>query len=505
MGLIEIDTFIEGAKNVFLIGNLLWLCIGVIWGVIAGAIPGITSAMAMIIVLPLSYTLSPMESMILMCSCYAGSIYGGSITSILLNAPGNPGSACTALDGYPLSKKGFSNEALGLAVSASALGGLFSYFVLLFGMNIVSRFALRFGPPELFMVTIVGISVIASTQGKSVVKGLLSGFLGLFLGTVGMATTGGIRGTFLNPNLMEGLPFLPVLIGFFAFNEAIYLTQRPYVYSILTGKKRQIFSLKRFYEGMLIVFKYPINVIRSSIIGTIIGAIPATGADLASFIAYNQAQQFSSHPETFGKGEYEGITASETSNNASTGGAILTTLTLGIPGSTSTAVLLGALMLQGLIPGPRLFMEQMPLVYTIIVSLFLSQLVMIIVGTGSSYLFTLVVSFPTKILAPIIGFMCVLGAYAVRNSVFDIYIMLIASVIGILMRSYGYPLIGFVVGLVLGPIADEQFILTYIVYKGNFTVFFTRPLSLCIFIIVVITLLLPFYISKKKDRVRKDT
>lgn len=498
--MIDFPALITGIHDVLNIAGIGWMVFGVAFGIICGAIPGFTSPMALVVLIPVSYVLTPLRAMILMTACYAGSIYGGSITAILINAPGTPASACTTFDGYQMTKKGYSNEALGIALSASVIGGLLSYACLLLLMKPISILALKFGSAEMFMLAIFGLTIISSLQSEELLKGILAGLLGLLIGTIGMAPTGGLRGTFYNAYLIDGISFIPALIGLFAFTELMVLIEREYVQVSNENRKKATFSLKKIFKGIKETLNYPGTILKSSIIGIIVGAIPAAGGSIANFLAYNQTKQFSQHPETFGTGDPEGVVAAETANNASTGGALITTLAIGIPGGVSAAVILGALILHGLIPGPRLFLDQMPLIYGLTFAIILSQFVMLWQGLFFSWALSHVIEIPTKILVPSIALLCIVGTYTIRNSIFDVFIMVIFGIIGLFMRKYGYPAIAIVLGIVLGPIADEQLIQTSMRYGGDLSVLFTRPISLGLFILTISSMLIPVYIRRKRKR-----
>ena len=397
---------------------------------------------------------------------YAGAIYGGSITSILLNCPGTAGAAATAIDGFPMTVKGRANEALGLALGSSCIGGTISYFLLLVAMYPIAAFAIKFGAPEMFLVAILGLTIIASLKAESFAKTLLAGLFGLFISTVGISPTGGIRATFGSPWLLDGMPIVPTIIGFFALSEVFYMINKEFITED-REVKRDVMGIIR---GTLKTLKSPKNLIRSSLIGTFVGAVPAAGATVASFVSYNQAKQSDKDPSSFGKGNPEGVIACESANNASTGGSLITMFALGIPGSGTTAIMLAALMLHGLQPGPRLFMNQMPLVYAIIVSLFLSQIVMYIMGTVFSYSLSGILKISAKILVPVITVVCVVGSYSLRNSLFDVVLMFICGVLGFTMKENGYPTIAITLGIILGPIADSELIRTTIRYSGDYSI-----------------------------------
>jgi len=498
---VEWSAFFEGI-NCLLIWQVPFVIIfGIFFGILCGAIPGFSSAMAVAVLIPVTYPMGPMVAMIFLCSTYAGAIYGGSITAILLNAPGTPGAAATAFDGYEMTKQGKANQALGIALGGSCFGGIFSYFLLLFAMYPIAAFAVKFGSTEMFLVAVFGLTIIGSIRGETFAKSILAGLFGVLISTVGIAPNGAIRAHFGSTWLFDGIPIIPSIIGFLAFSELFSMIHKEFVTEDKELAKR---DFKKLIQSTLIPFQYMKNLFRSSIIGSFIGAVPAAGATVASFLSYNQAKNSSKNPDSFGKGNPEGVLACETANNASTGGALITMFALGIPGSGTTAVMLGALMLHGLTPGPRLFMHQMELVYAIIVALFISQIVMYIIGLGFSYSLSGILKVSTKILVPVIAILCVIGSYALRFSIFDSFLMLIFGLLGLLMKKNGYPTIAIVLGIVLGPIADSEFIRASIRFRGDYTVFFKRPICIALIVAIILVSIVPAIIRHRRGITRNE-
>ena len=493
--MVEWSAFFRGAAQLISMGIVFVMFLGVFFGVLAGAIPGFTSAMAVAILLPFTYSMNPLEAMVFLSSTYAGATYGGSITAILLNAPGTPAAVATTFDGFEMTKQGRANEALGLAIGSSVVGGVFSYVLLLVAMYPIAAFAIKFGAPEMFLLALFGLTIIASLKEGSFVKALLAGLFGVLVSTVGIAPTGTIRATFGFTHLLDGVNQMPAIIGFLAFSELFNMLTKEFVTESSTKVER---NLKQIVSATIKCLKSPKNLFRSCIIGTFIGAVPAAGASVASIVSYRQAKVGSKSPETFGKGNPDGVIAAESSNNASTGGAMMTMLALGIPGGGTTAMMLGALMLHGLQPGPNLFMHQMELVYGIIVALFLSQVVLYLAGLVFSYSLTGILNISTKVLVPVIAVLCIVGSFALKNSLFDAQIMFIFGLIGWVMKKYDYPPIAAVLGIILGPLADAQFIRTSIRYSGDYTIFFTRPISLGLIISILVLSLAPVIFRKYK-------
>lgn len=470
---------------------LLFIVLGLTFGVIMGAIPGISTPLAISMMLPTTFTMNPLEAMVFLTAIYAGGNFGSSIPAILLNIPGAPQAIVTSLDGYPMTKQGRSNEALGTALAASATGNLIGSFFLIMIMPLVVTFALMFGPPELFLVGVIGLTIIAALH-RSFLKALIAGMFGVLLGTIGMTSTGAIRGTLGYFELMDGIPLIPALIGLIGFSELFFMLQQAYISE--AGSKpntRSSFksSIIEMLYGFKQTFKHKIALFRSSIIGVFIGALPGAGSAIASLVSYNEAQRFSKNKDTFGKGATEGLLSAESANNASEGGALAIMLSLGIPGGTATAVLIGALLLQGLVPGPRLFMDNQELVYGIMLAQFLTTLLLFGVGLFISLYSTRVINIPTMILVPVITVFSVVGTYAMNLLMFDVKLMLLFALFGVILRMYDFPLIAVILGLIMGPILDKQLLRTYQSFGGlEFSIFLDRPVSLVLIVILAISL-----------------
>ena len=381
--------------NVLAPMSLLWMNIGLAAGIIIGALPGLTGTMGIALLLPLTYGMSSIHGMMLLLGVYCGGIYGGSITAILINTPGTPASAATSLDGYPMAQQGHAKRALHDALAASMIGGLISCIILLTCAPMVAKFALNFGAREYFALSLFGLTIIASVGGKSVLKGLLMGFAGLLLGCVGIDSLEGVsRFTFGNNYLTGGFNIIPVLIGLFAITEIMTKSRD---INKAVGTTVAVEEEKVSFADVL---RYKIVLLKSSVIGAFIGAVPGTGAAIASFLAYNEAHRTSKHPEEYGMGSEEGLVACESSNNAVTGATMIPLLTLGIPGDTNTAVLLGALTMQGIQPGPMLFTKQANWVYSIMIGMVLINLFMYLQGRLFVKGFSNITKISTKIMVP---------------------------------------------------------------------------------------------------------
>ncbi|WP_243112626.1 tripartite tricarboxylate transporter permease [Caproiciproducens sp. NJN-50] len=468
--------------------------IGLAAGIIVGALPGLTGTMCIALLLPMTYGLNSITGMILLLGVYCGGIYGGSITAILINTPGTPASAATVLDGYPMAKKGQAGRALNLALSASEVGGLFSVAVLIVAAPQIARVALDFGPAEYFALALFGLTIIASVGG-SLIKGLIMGLAGLFVATIGMDPVGGTnRFTFNITELSSGIDIIPALIGLFAITEIMYKARDIYkpVGDVIEIKGKEKVSFKD-------VLQYKATLLKSSIIGTFIGVVPGTGAAIASFLSYNEAKRASKHPELFGTGYGEGVVASEAANNAVTGGALVPLLTLGLPGDTNTAVLLGALTMQGIIPGPQLFVQQRQWVYSIMFALIIVNIFMYIQGRFFIKFFVNVTKVPTQVLVPILITLCIIGSYAVNNTTFDALLMILIGLFGYYMKKLDFPLTPMVIAIVLGPLAESNMRRALIISQGSALIFFQKPIS-CFFILLAVFMLFFPLIKKQMEK-----
>ncbi|HOM97541.1 MAG TPA: tripartite tricarboxylate transporter permease [Acetomicrobium sp.] len=432
--------------------TLFLIMAGTVFGIVIGALPGLTSTMGVALLVPVTFGMSPAMGLALLGAIYCSSTYAGAISAILLNIPGTPANCCTMLDGYPMTQKGESGRAIALATAASAVGGFLSIFALLFLAPPLAEFALKFGAQEYFLLAIFGVSVIASLSERNMVKGLISGCLGLFLSIVGMhPLTGDVRFTLGIAELYDGLPLVVALIGLYSIPEVI---------SILESKQekvKQSWSVGRgVFTQMMEIFKHKILLFRATVIGIIVGIIPGAGCSIASFVAYDDAKRFSKNPSMFGKGSPEGVIASETANNAVVGGSLVPALTLGVPGNAVSAVLLGGLMIHGLKPGPALFIENSAIVYCFILSLFVSNLVFVPVGLFIARYCARLIETPASILGPLVIGLAVMGSYAVNMSTVEVWIMLAIGMLGYLMKEFDVPREPLVLGLVLGSMAEGE-------------------------------------------------
>lgn len=494
-----IENIANGFHDVFTLGSLIYANLGLLFGIIIGALPGLTATMGVVLLLPLTFTMDPIPGIILLLGVYFGGIYGGSITAILLNTPGTPASAATAWDGNILAKNGKAGKALDMALVASFAGGIISTVCLMFFAPTIAAYALKFGATEMFSLCFFGLSVIASLCSKDIVKGLSMAGLGIALAAVGLDPVEGLpRFTFGIRGLTGGIDLVTALIGLFAVGEILVkVLNIDQVAQKVTEKVHGYITAKELRDSSK-------TIVRGSLIGAAIGAIPGTGSVIASFLSYNAAKNGSKHPEEFGKGSLEGIAASESANNGVTGAAMIPLLTLGIPGDTVTAVLLGALMMQGLTPGPLLFTQHKELVYALIVGAFLVNIFMLLQGKVLIQIFSNVTKIPMRLMVPILTVLCLTGTFAIRNTQFDVRVMLVFGVISFFANKYGYPTTPMVLAFVLGPTAERYLRKALILSKGSLWVFFTKPIS-CIFILLALfSIFMAIRKNRKFDQLRDD-
>jgi putative tricarboxylic transport membrane protein len=466
--------------------NLLYCLLGTIIGTLIGVLPGIGPVTTVAILLPVTFGMNPTSALIMLAGIYYGSQYGGSTTAILINTPGETSSVMTCLDGYQMARQGRAGPALGMAAIGSFVAGTASVVLLMLLARPLVRVALEFGPAEYFALMLLALCTLGGLTGESVAKGLLMGAFGLLLGTIGGdPLTGTPRFTFGVPSLLDGLEFLPVTMGLFAIAEVLTTavqSNRGQVYDApITG----IWPSRRDWRACR--FTLP----RSTLIGFVVGVLPGAGATLASILAYLAEKRASAYPERFGTGVIEGVAAPETANNAASGGAMVPLLTLGVPGSGTTAVMLGALMLWGLRPGPLLFEKSPELVWGLIASMYVGNVMLLILNLPLIGLWVRLTRVPARVLLPLILLFCFTGTYAVSNSVFDLWIMLGFGVIGFFMQRYGFPAAPVVLGLILGPMLETHFRRALIVSRGDYAIFLQRPIAAALLVVVLIYLLLP--------------
>lgn len=459
----------------------------VLLGILFGAMPGLTSTLGVALLTALTYSMDTGMAMICLLAIYVGGTYGGSYSSILLNIPGTAAAAATAMDGYPLACKGEAGRAIGLTTTASAIGTIISMLFVVSISPLISMFALEFTSFEFFLLAFFGIIISGTlTAPDLVIKGWIAGFLGLFLACVGRDQLQFFpRFTLGIPELDSGIEVVPVLIGAFGIPQIIEVLRSQ---SVLGQAKKVDRILPEF--GTM-VRNVP-AIVRSSLIGVGIGAVPGIGEDIAGWVSYGTAKNTSKHPETFGKGELQGVLASETANNACVGGAMIPLLNLGIPGSPPAAMLLGALMLHGVTPGPMITFEQPAFILEVAAILLLSSMAMWVVGIILAKQVVKILRIPTQLFMPIIGVLCIIGSYSLGLNVFNLYLMLPVGIICYFLTLMGYPIAPLVIGVILGPMADVNLRRALMVSQGSFMPIFERPVSLILFLIIVWTVVSQF-------------
>ena len=463
--------------------NIMLIFGGVAIGVTVGALPGLSSPMAVALLLPFSITLDPVPAIAMMASLYCAGTFGGSITAILINAPGAPPAAATALDGYPMAKRGEAGRALGLAAISSIMGGVFSLLIFLVAAPALAQLALKFRPPEYFALTVFALSMLASISGKSSLRNLIAGAFGVLIGTAGIHLTTGVeRFTFGTYELTEGIEFVPVLIGLFAIGELLTQSQTvKVVYERITSVVVKLPSREDFR-------KVRATILRSSILGTFIGILPAEGATVAAIMGYNEAKRWSKNKEEFGHGAVEGIAGPEAANNAATGGAMVPTLALGIPGSGTTAIILAALIMHGFRPGPYLMQETPHFIYAIFTAMLFANFMFLGIGLAGAKLFSRITLIPKQILWPSVFVFSMIGAYSFAASIFDIWVMLISGIVGFLMLRHGFGPAPLVMGLILGKLVEESLSQSMIMFDNNWFKFFESPIVDLFFALTILSL-----------------
>ncbi|MEL3906219.1 MAG: tripartite tricarboxylate transporter permease [Treponema sp.] len=481
-----------GFLNAVMPINMLAMAISVSVGIIIGALPGLSAAMGVALIIPITFGMPASTGLIVLAGIYCGAIFGGSISAILIHTPGTPASAATAIDGYQLTLKGKAGKALGTACIASFAGGLLSCISLYFFSPTLAKLAMAFGSPEYFWLSIFGLTIIAGVSTGSMLKGLISGALGLLLSTIGMDPMSGVfRFTFGQASLYEGLPFTATLIGLFSMSQVLVLADH---------KIRKAGELVEFDDRVLLSGKelrqITPTVIRSWLIGNIIGILPGAGASIASFMGYNEARRASKHKEEFGHGSIEGIAGSEAANNAVTGGSLIPTLTLGIPGESVTAVLMGGLLIQNMQPGPDLFNKYSAVTYTFFAGFVLVQFFMLILGLAGSRLFAKISRVSDAILIPVVFTLSVVGSYAIRNSMDDVAIMFIFGVIGYLVKLFDLNPAAIVLALILGPIGEKGLRRSLLLSKGDPTILLSTPICWILAVLCIFSIFSPLLMKK---------
>ena len=510
--MVDFSSMLSGFLSLCNFDAIISLLIGVVGGMIIGALPGFSAAMGVSLLIPLTYGMSPIAALVMLTAMYTSAIYGGSITAILCHTPGTPASAATAIDGFQLTKQGRGMEAMGVATVCSGIGGTVSAIAMLFIAPALGAFSLKVSVLEYFLLSLFGLTVIASLAGDSVVKGMFSGILGLLLGCVGLdAISGHPRMTLGILNLEDGINFVPALIGLFSVSQVMSLA-----WDVYHGKKGSVVEdeenlkhgrpLPSWSEAKTLI---P-TTIRCSIVGTIVGIIPAAGAGVSSWICYSMGKKFSKHPEKFGHGALEGVASCETGNNAATGGALIPLITLGLPGSSVAAILLGGMMIHGLTPGASMFTKHASTTYAIMIGFLFANILMAVIGIFAARRIARVSSLPMGVLAPVILALCAIGTYAIRGNMFDVGVMVVFGLLGFVLKRCGFAAPPMILGMVLSEICESNWRRAIILAQakgGMLSYFLSRPIAIVLTILILASLFSPVlmnYVNKKSRAIEKQ-
>ncbi|SEB85535.1 putative tricarboxylic transport membrane protein [Nitratireductor aquibiodomus] len=464
----------------------LWVIPGLLIGLIFGSIPGLQISMAMAVFLPVTFGMDFLQAMLFLTAIFTGGAYGGGVTAILMNIPGSSSSIATAFDGYPMARQGKHNEALGLGLAASVIGAFVGYILLLLLINPLATLVLKIGPMEMVVVVLWGLTLIATLNDGSLSKGLLAGFFGLMLSQIGMSTTGVMRTTVGNPHLLDGIPVVPAMIGIFAASELLRLRGNSY---LVQDEAQRDISFGRILRGVGETFRYPGVLIRGSLIGAVIGAIPGVGSSVANLVSYGEAKRTSRTPETFGKGAPEGVIAAESANSSSEGGSMTALLALGIPGGAATAVLLAAFSFHNIIGGPSFIRNQTDVVYSIILGNLGQVVLLAVIGLMMLRVLGMVVRVPLAYLVPSVLAMCAWGGYGITGTIAGPLTVAAFAALGWLMRRNDYPVAATVIGLLLGRMMEGELVRTLQISNGQpLNYLLERPMALGLFVFMVIVL-----------------
>lgn len=485
------DAAIAGLNALTDINLLILIFAATLGGIIVGALPGLNATTGAALLLPFTITMDPIPAIAILTTIYCAATFAGAITAILINTPGTSASATTCLDGYPLSQRGEAGRALGMAAVSSTAGGLISIVCLMAAAPLMARAAYNFAPPEYFALTVFGLSMLATIGDGAPIKNILSGAFGVLLATIGIDLLTSIeRFTFGFAELSEGISFVPVMIGVFGISELLTQASNLHIVRKPVTMKAVVLPSRDDYRK---VWK---TILRSSGIGTFVGILPAEGATVASMIGYNEAKRWSKTPEEFGKGSIEGIAGSEAANNSATGGAMVPTLALGIPGSPTAAVILAGLMVHGLRPGPTMFTEQAEFAFAIFWSMLLVNLLFIAIGLYGAKIFARVTLIPIQLLWPIVFVFSVVGAYALEQSMLDVWIAIGFGIVGFFMRRYGFSVVPLAIGLILGGMLETRLGQSMVMLDEKWWLIITRPLSLLFLVLTVLALFGPMLWGK---------
>lgn len=493
------DILLNGFAIVFQPSTFLLIFGGTVMGVIFGAMPGVSASMAVALALPFAYPLDGVVAIAFLVAVYCASITGGGVTAILFKIPGTPSNAPTTFDGFPMAQRGEAGKALGVSLVCSAIGGIVAALAMALISPQLSAVALKFGPSELFAVSFLGLSVLTCLDGGNVVKTVIAGLLGLWLACIGLDPMLGVpRFTWGNETLVSGVEMIPVMIGMFAVTEVLKNTNKR---SKIDNSENT--SVKTVLPKWAEWWSIKWVIIRSSIIGTVVGILPGAGATIASFLCYTTENKLSKHPEKFGTGIIDGIAASECANNAATGGSMVPLLSLGIPGGNAAAIMMSALVMKGVQVGPLLLKTQPDYLSSVFASMMLTNILMVVISMGVAKVFAKILAIPYDVLGPTIIMLAVIGSYALKNGVGDVILMVIAGIIGYLFSKLGFSSAALVLGLVLGQMCESNLRRAVTVANGNFLEVFSKPITAVVMVACIIMLVFPVIkplLSKKKAK-----
>ncbi|KGX91231.1 tripartite tricarboxylate transporter permease [Pontibacillus marinus] len=498
---VDIQTLMEGFKTAMQPMNLLWVLVGGFLGTVVGMLPGLGPATAVAVLIPITFGMDPTSALILMAAIYYGAMYGGSRSSILLNTPGDGSAIAATFDGYPMSQQGRAGQALAMSAIASLIGGVIAVIGFIFLAKPLAEFALQFGPAEYFLLMVFTLSAIVSLSKGNMVKGFISMSVGLLLSTVGVDLQSGVyRFTMGIPQLSEGIDFLVIIIGIYAVGEVLYnlvSIDKP------KGDKKSV-GKKWITKDQWKVSKWPI--LRSGPLGFLIGVLPGAGGSIASMLSYTTERQLSKRQDQFGKGAVEGVAAPESANNAASVGALIPLLTMGIPGSGTTAVMLGAIIMLGVQPGPLLFQHNGDMVWSLVGSMFIGNIFLVLINILLLGLLVKILDTPAKILYPVIFVLSFIGTYTLNYSIIDFYILLLFGVVGLAMKIYKFPIAPLILAVIVGSDMEQNFRKSLVSSDGSLGIFFESTVSVVLLILTILSISYPFITEMiQKRRKTQDT
>lgn len=503
------DLMISVIASLFSVNNILICALGTLVGVIFGSIPGLNGGIGVAVLLPLTYTMPPAVGLLFLGGIYMGSSYGGSLSAILINCPGTAESSCTGIDGNAMVRKGRTKEALYYSVLASTIGGIIGVLALIFFTPTLAKISVKFGPSEMFLVTTCGLTIVGSlTGGKSIVKGIFATLFGLFLAMIGIdEASGSMRFTFGLQSLVGGIDLIPAVIGFFALAEMV--KQAADLRNTNSFENKISFeNIKAFTVFKKIIAEHWVTLTKSSILGTIIGLIPGTGGAISSFLAYGEARRSSKNITEFGQGDPDGIIAPESANNAAVGGSLIPLLSLGIPGSSTSAIMFGALTIHGLIPGQGLFTEHGVITYTFLYGMLFTVFFMLLIGVYGIPIFSKIINIKMGYIIPAVIICSLIGAYSVRNSILDVYIAIALAIIGVLFQKLGIPASPVILGLILGDLIESNFMRCMVIANAKnvhvIQYILSSPLSIVILLLTVFLIYTNLRAMLKEQKIKAN-